>query len=93
MRQQSHQSNSDVHSSRRSNRSRRFRIRRNDGGDTSSRMDSVSMNSGFMSRATKKRGIRKGDKRATSLAMQNELIINKLQEQLVELKSQMNGDI
>ena len=43
-------------------------------------MDSVSMNSGFMSRTTKKRGIRKGDKRVTSLAMQNELIITKLQE-------------
>ena len=51
------QSNSDVHSSRKSHRSRRFRIRR--GNESSSKMDSVSMNSGFMSRNTKKRSIRR----------------------------------
>ena len=37
---------------------------------------------------------KKGAKtRTTSLAMQNELIINKLQEQLVELKNKMNTDV
>lgn len=50
------------------------------------------MNSGFMSRTTKKRSIRKGgSKRETSKA--NELIITKLQEQVVELKNNMNSDI
>lgn len=64
-----------------------------DGGD-SSKMDSVSNISGFMSRTTKKRSFKKGAKtRTTSLAMQNELIINKLQEQLVELKNKMNTDV
>lgn len=90
---QADQSNSDVHSSRKSRRSRRFRSRIMDGGD-SSKMDSVSNISGFMSRTTKKRSFKKGAKtRTTSLAMQNELIINKLQEQLVELKNKMNTDV
>lgn len=91
---QADQSNSDVHSSRKSRRSRRFRSRIMDGGDNSSKMDSVSNISGFMSRTTKKRSFKKGAKtRTTSLAMQNELIINKLQEQLVELKNKMNTDV
>ena len=88
------QSNSDVHSSRKSRRSRRFRSRVMDGNDNSSRMESMSNISGFMSRTTKKRSFKKGAaKRTTSLAMQNELIINKLQEQLVEVKNKMNTDI
>ena len=61
-------------------------------------MDSVSMNSGFMSRNTKKRSIRRDGrggqgKRSISLAIQNETLINKIQEQLVEFKQSVNNDI
>ena len=45
------------------------------------------MNSGFMSKGTKKRSIRKGGKRSISLAVQNETLINKIQEQLAEFKA------
>lgn len=89
---QANQSQSDMHSSHRSRRSRgRFYKKGHDG--MSSKLDSVSINSGFMSRATKKRSIRKGGKRSISLAVQNEAIINKIQEQLAEFKSQVNADI
>ena len=49
----------------------------------------VSVNSGFMSRTTKKRSIRKGGSKrgVDGLAKQNELIIQKLQESLAELKN------
>lgn len=71
------QSQSDIHSSHnQSKRSRKFKIRR--GHESSSKMDSMSMNSGFMSKGTKKRSIRKGGKKSVSLAMQNETLINKI---------------
>ena len=72
------QSNSDMHSSHRSKRSRRFRIRKGNNEEGSSRMDNSSTNSGLMSRTTKKRSIRKGGKRSVSLAMQNEILITKI---------------
>lgn len=82
-----------MHSSHRSRRSRRFRIRRGN-GDENSRMDGSSTNSGLMSRTTKKRSIRKGGgKRSVSLAMQNEILINKIQEQFGEFKNNHTSEI
>ena len=50
-------------------------------------MDISSNNSGFMSRNTKKRSIRRGDgKRSVSMAIKNETLINKIQEQVAEHK-------
>ena len=84
-RSQAGHSTSDMHSSHRSKRSRRFKIKRG-AGEASSRADSVSRSSGFMSRATKKRSIRKGGKKSVSLAMENEILIGKIQEQLADFK-------
>lgn len=73
-----HASNSDVTSQHRSHRSRKVRLRRD--GDATSRLDSVSNASGFMSRSMKKRSVRRGEKRSISLAVQNETLIHKIQE-------------
>ena len=70
------QSQSDVHSSHRSRRSKRFKLKR--GIESQSKMDISSQNSGFMSR-TNKRSIRRGDgKRSVSMAIKNETLINKI---------------
>lgn len=64
------------------------------GADTSSRADTISVNSGFHSRTTgKKKTLRKSTKRSVSIAMQNETLINKIQEQLTEFKKQMDNEI
>ena len=83
------QSTSDVHSSQRSRRSRRFRAR---GGQSG--IDSESNVSGLMSRQqSKKRSVRRRGKGGVSLAIQNETLITKIQEQLAELKNTMQADI
>ena len=49
--------------------------------DGSSKMDTASLQSGFMSKAgggNKKRSIRKSDQRSMKLAQQNETLINKI---------------
>ena len=62
--------------------------------DTSSRADTISVNSGFMSRQTgKKKSLKRGGKRSVSIAMQNETLINKVQEQLTEFKKQMDNEV
>ena len=64
--------------------------------DGSSKMDTASMQSGFMSKAgggNKKRSIRKSDQRSMKLAQQNETLINKIQEQLADLKGHVNGEL
>ena len=63
--------------------------------DASSRADTISVNSGFQSRygGGKKKSLRKGTKRSVSIAMQNETLINKIQEQLTDFKKQMDLEI
>ena len=57
-------------------------------------MDSMSNVSGLMSRATKKRSLRKGgDKMSISLAKTNATLINKIQEQLADFKAYVAGEM
>jgi len=50
-------------------------------------MDLSSNNSGFMSRATKNKGVRRGDgKRSVSLAIKNEALLTKIQEDFSTFK-------
>ena len=57
------------------------------GVESTSKMDSSSNASGFMSRATKnKGGIRRGDgKRSAAMAAQNDKLLTLLQQQLSDL--------
>jgi len=60
------------------------------GVESTSKMDSSSNASGFMSRATKnKGGIRRGDgKRSAAMAAQNDKLLTLLQQQLSDFKAQ-----
>lgn len=59
------------------------------GLESTSKMDSSSNASGFMSRATKNKGIRRGDgKRSAALAAQNDKLLSLLQQQLSDFKAQ-----
>ena len=80
------QSQSDVHSSHRSRRAKRFKLKGDRGIESTSKMDISSQNSGFMSR-TNKRSIRRGDgKRSVSMAIKNEALLTRIQEQIAEHK-------
>ena len=84
------QSVSDVTSSHRS-KTRRFKLNRR-GVDSSSKLDISSNNSGFMSKHGKKIRGRKDGKGSVSMAIKNEAILNKLQEDFVAFKQYCYGE-